>query len=69
MPVVSYPRALALHAAEKPDTPALVVGDETLGFRELDLRSTRFAHALRGRGVASGRFVGIALPNGADFVV
>jgi bile acid-coenzyme A ligase len=66
---VSYPGALALHVAAKPDAAALVVDAEVVSFRELDQRSTRLAHAFAARAVARGDFVTIALPNGSAFVV
>jgi bile acid-coenzyme A ligase len=66
---VSYPAALALHAAAKPGAAALIVDAEVVSSRELDLRSTRLAHAFAARGVARGDFVTIGLPNGSAFVV
>lgn len=68
--MVSYPAALAQHAAAKPEGTALVVdGDEALSWRALDERSTRLARALAARGVSHGDFVTIALQNGSAFVV
>jgi bile acid-coenzyme A ligase len=66
---MSYPAALRLHAARTPDRTALVCGDRALSFAELDRASTRLARAYAERGVASGDFVTIALPNGVDFVL
>ena len=68
MATVSYPRALALHVAAKPGATALLIDAEEVSFRELDLRSTRLAHAFAARGVAHGDFVTIGLPNGSAFV-
>jgi bile acid-coenzyme A ligase len=69
MALVSYPRALALHAAEKPEGIALVVDERRLSWRELDARSTRLAHVIAERGVSHGDFVTIGLRNGSRFVV
>jgi len=69
MPVVSYPRALAGHAAAKPDGVALVVGDESCSWRELDRRSTQLAHLFRARGVVRGDFGSVGLRSGSDFVI
>src|SRR5687768_16071158 len=66
---MSYPAALRLHATRSPDRTALVCGDHTLSFRELDRASTRLARAYAERGVAQGDFVTIALPNGVEFVL
>jgi bile acid-coenzyme A ligase len=66
---MSYPAALRLHATRSSDRTALVCGDRTLSFGELDRASTRLARAYAERGVAQGDFVTIALPNGVEFVL
>ncbi|MFL6199516.1 MAG: amino acid adenylation domain-containing protein [Thermoanaerobaculia bacterium] len=49
-------------AAERsPDALALVCGEERLTYAELDRRSNRIAHALRGRGVGPGSRIGLCL--------
>lgn len=68
MSVVSYPQALALHAARAPGGRALIVGDQTVSWEELDRRSSQLARAFATRGVERGSFVTLALPNGAAFV-
>ena len=40
------------HGAERPDTPAIVYGDRTVTYGQLDERSSRFANGLRAEGVA-----------------
>src|SRR5690606_32893773 len=46
---------------------AVIVGDETVTYAELDSRSNRRARFLQAQGVALGDFVTVALPNGLDF--
>jgi bile acid-coenzyme A ligase len=69
MTTMSYGAALRLHATRAPDRIALVCGDRTLSFAELDRASTRLARAYAERGVVEGSFVTIALPNGVEFVL
>jgi len=68
MTVVSYPRALAGHAAKDPDGCALVVDGASISWAELDRESNRLARAFATRGVGHGDFVSIALPNGVGFL-
>ena len=51
-----------------PDRPALVAGDKTLTFAQLEARANSLAHALAKRGVTAGSHVGLYLYNGAEFV-
>ena len=66
MPVVSYGRAFAWHAARHPERVAIRHGDETTTFAALDRRANRLARAYAALGVAAGDLVTIALPNGAE---
>ncbi|MEV6823927.1 amino acid adenylation domain-containing protein [Amycolatopsis sp. NPDC051102] len=52
-----------------PDAPAIVDGDRTLGYRDLDRLTNRIARALRDRGVGPETPVGVCLPRSADFAV
>ncbi len=58
----------ALHGAalRYKTKPALVFGEETLTFEQLDLKTNRIAQALVGLGVTKGQRVGLLLPNGLD---
>ena len=47
--------------------PALIHGDETVTYRELDDASARVAGLLRARGCGSGDRVGVMLPNVPEF--
>jgi bile acid-coenzyme A ligase len=68
MAVVSMVEALRRWARDVPDQPALTIEDETLTFRELELRSQRLAHTLLGMCVEIGDTVCLALPNSIEFV-
>jgi acyl-CoA synthetase (AMP-forming)/AMP-acid ligase II len=53
-----------VHAATKPDKPAIVMGSgEAITYRELDERSARFAQLLHDRGVRTGDTVAIFAEN------
>ncbi|MET8906079.1 condensation domain-containing protein, partial [Streptomyces sp. NPDC004538] len=55
--------------ARTPDAPALVGEGETLSYRELDVRASRLAGVLRGRGVGPESVVGVLLERSVDVVV
>jgi long-chain acyl-CoA synthetase len=54
---------LSTSAAAFPRRPAIFFFDQQIRYRELDLLSTRFAHALRGMGIKTSDRVAIVLPN------
>ncbi|HLL49013.1 MAG TPA: condensation domain-containing protein, partial [Longimicrobiaceae bacterium] len=56
-------------AARTPHVPAVAWDGGRMSYSELDLRSTRLAHALRGYGVGPEVRVGIWLERGPDMVV
>src|SRR5690349_13211836 len=56
-----------VHAAERPDAVALVVGDSTITFAELDARSSQAAQAFSAAGVGYGDRVAFIEKNGAEF--
>ncbi|MFC5687627.1 non-ribosomal peptide synthase/polyketide synthase [Amycolatopsis mediterranei] len=56
-------------AARTPHATALVDGDTTLTFAELNARANRAARALVARGAGPERLVAVALPRSADLVV
>ena len=56
-----------VHAARRPDAAALVVGDRTITFAELDARSSRAAQAFRAAGIGFGDRVAYIEKNGAEF--
>ncbi len=57
----NLPDAVARHAAERPDAPAVTFRDTTLSYAELDARANRFAHALLARGVTPEARVGVLM--------
>ncbi|MGW7276678.1 amino acid adenylation domain-containing protein, partial [Streptomyces sp. NPDC054864] len=63
------PELFAEQAARSPEAPALISGDETLTYRQLDERANQFAHLLRDRGVGPDVLVAVSLPRGIDLVV
>jgi len=56
-----------VHAAQRPAAVALVVGDRTITFAELDVRSNQAAQAFRDAGVGLGDRVAFIEKNGAEF--
>jgi amino acid adenylation domain-containing protein len=57
------------HAAQSPLAPALVFGERTLGYGELNARANRLAHRLMALGVKPEARVGIAVERSIDMVV
>ncbi|OQO89834.1 hypothetical protein B1813_18455 [Saccharomonospora piscinae] len=72
---VAYPRDRCVHEVfedevrRAPDAPALVFGDTTLTYRELDERADRLAHHLRTLGVGRGTPVGLCVERGIELIV
>ncbi|HEX8802717.1 MAG TPA: AMP-binding protein, partial [Acidimicrobiales bacterium] len=56
-----------VHAARRPDAPALEVGGRSVTFGELDERSSRAAQALRAAGVGEGDRVAFIDKNGLEW--
>ncbi|OSZ55589.1 non-ribosomal peptide synthetase, partial [Streptomyces pharetrae CZA14] len=69
MPARSVVELFAERVAESPDALALVAGDVSLTYAELDACAERLARLLVQRGVTPERFVAVALPRSADLVV
>ena len=71
----AYPADATLHelvarqAAGAPDRIALVAGDATLTYGELDRRADALAARLRGLGVGPGSIVGIAMERSPEVIV
>ncbi|MFD5495941.1 amino acid adenylation domain-containing protein, partial [Streptomyces sp. NPDC127091] len=55
-------------AAGTPDATALVCGDRTVSYRELNASANRLARRLVATGAGPGRFVGLALPRSVELV-
>jgi long-chain acyl-CoA synthetase len=56
-----------VHAARRPDAPALEIAGRTVTFGELDERSSRVAQALRAAGVGPSDRVAFIDKNGLEF--
>ncbi|MFJ2746356.1 amino acid adenylation domain-containing protein, partial [Streptomyces sp. NPDC087440] len=68
-PDLTVPGLFARQAAETPDATALVHGEESLTYAELDIRACRVADWLVDRGVGPDRRVALTLPRSVDLVV
>jgi amino acid adenylation domain-containing protein len=51
-----------------PDRTAVRSDEQTLSYRQLEVRANRIAHLLRQRGVQRGALVGLAMDRGADML-
>ncbi len=59
---------LRVHAATRPEHPALVIGKRRVTYGELDAAADQWARMLHGLGVVGGDRVVLALDNGYDAV-
>jgi amino acid adenylation domain-containing protein len=72
---VIYPKHLTLpqlfesQAKHTPDALAVVCGEHSMSYRELDIASNRLAHELRGRGVEPASRVAVFLDRSPELVV
>ncbi|WP_259375544.1 non-ribosomal peptide synthetase [Azohydromonas lata] len=57
------------HAQARPAAPAVIAGDSTLSYGELNRRANRLAHRLAKLGVGPEKRVGIAMERSVDVVV
>ncbi|MFF4981020.1 AMP-binding protein [Streptomyces sp. NPDC001046] len=69
LPGLTVPELFTRQAARTPDAVALVAGDTSVSYRELDARSGRLAAALRRRDVGPETVVAVALPRSVDLAV
>ncbi len=65
--IVAMGDALRVHADAGPDRIAIVCGDASITYAELERRSNGLAHAYVEHGLRPGDIVPIVLPNGIDF--
>ncbi|MEV0604832.1 amino acid adenylation domain-containing protein [Polymorphospora rubra] len=61
--------AVEAQVARTPDAPAVVAGDETVTYRQLDERAGALATRLVAAGAGPERIVGVAVPRSVDLVV
>ncbi len=60
--------AFERRVAEQPDATAVEMDGTKLSYAELDRLANRIAHAIRGRGVQPGQYVGVCLSRGPTLV-
>ncbi|MFN0304228.1 MAG: class I adenylate-forming enzyme family protein [Burkholderiales bacterium] len=60
---------ISKHAKERPDAPALILGERLVTYRTLADQVARLAEGLRQAGIARGEVVAVQLPNTIEFVV
>ena len=65
----SVVRLFEAHVARAPDAVAVVDGERTLTYQELDSAANSLAHRLRGRGVGVSSLVALYMERGANAVV
>jgi amino acid adenylation domain-containing protein len=72
---VDYPQGQTIqhlfeqHAAQRPDSIALILGDEYMTYSSLNQRANQLAHYLRRLGCTSETRVAICLERGADTII
>ena len=69
VPGLTVPELFARQVERDPDAVAMVSGDSTVSYRELDERSGRLAEALRRRNVGPETVVAVAMPRSVDLAV
>ncbi|MEK7953721.1 non-ribosomal peptide synthetase [Luteolibacter sp. Y139] len=62
-------RAFEIHAASTPDQTAVIAGNATLSYGDLDSRANRLAGHLQALGARPGVFVGIGLNRSIELIV
>jgi amino acid adenylation domain-containing protein len=63
------PQLLEDRARAQPEAPALIFGDQQLGYAELNRRANRVAHALLARGIGGGAVVAICARRSIEMVI
>ncbi|MDV3126106.1 amino acid adenylation domain-containing protein [Mycobacterium sp. 21AC1] len=66
---VSIPELFTAQVRRAPEAVALVCGEKSFTYRELDEAANRLAHALSGHGARPGRSVALLVPRSAEAIV
>ncbi|OLF04223.1 hypothetical protein BLA60_41800, partial [Actinophytocola xinjiangensis] len=69
LPDQTLPQLFETQAARTPEAVAVVHGQTSLTYRELDARANQLAHHLRHRGVSAGTLVGVCAERGPELIV
>ncbi|MFI7115413.1 amino acid adenylation domain-containing protein [Amycolatopsis sp. NPDC049868] len=64
----TVPAVFAGQVRESPQRTALVCGDDSMTYAELDARSNRLAHRLRALGAGPGTVIGVCLPRSLGLI-
>ncbi|KRQ18708.1 MULTISPECIES: non-ribosomal peptide synthetase [unclassified Mycobacteroides] len=66
---VAIPVLFAVQVERAPETVALVCGDRSWTYRDLDQVTNRIAHLLAGNGVGPGEVVGLLVPRSGEAII
>ncbi|MEV0088225.1 non-ribosomal peptide synthase/polyketide synthase [Saccharopolyspora sp. NPDC050642] len=69
VPVATLPELFEAQVVKSPDATAVVCGDESASYAELNGRANRLARRLIARGAGPGCVVGLAVPRSVEMVV
>ncbi|MFF4486774.1 amino acid adenylation domain-containing protein [Streptomyces sp. NPDC001544] len=69
LPTDNLPEAFQRQVARTPDADAVLVGEVTLSYDELNARANRLAHLMIRRGIGPERYVAVRLCRSADLIV
>ncbi|MBB5852530.1 non-ribosomal peptide synthetase [Amycolatopsis umgeniensis] len=64
----TVPAVFSGQVRRRPDATALICGEDSLTYAELDVRSNRLAHRLRALGAGPGALVGVCLPRSIGLI-
>nr|WP_281396910.1 non-ribosomal peptide synthetase [Streptomyces olivoverticillatus] len=68
-PAGTLPELFAAAAARRPENTAVVFGDETVSYEELNARANRLAHYLIAQGIRPESVVAVSLPRSVEMVI